>query len=72
MFYEELYDGEWLYTGKYLKSLEKQESWTYQGFKNICWKAYGYFLQEGFLWKHPKKKNGGVLQQVVCGLKDST
>jgi hypothetical protein len=40
MFYEELYDGEWLHIGKYLKILERQESWTNQESKNICWKAY--------------------------------
>ena len=67
IFLEEMYDGEWLYIGRYLSTLERQEGWTDHEFKRIRRKAYGYFLREGFLWKHPKQR-GGVPQRVVCGL----
>lgn len=67
LFSEEFYDGEWLDIGRYLSTLKKQESWTDQEFKRIRRKAYGYFIRDGVLWKHPKQK-GGVPQRVVCGI----
>lgn len=65
LFTEELYEGEWLNIGRYLSSLEKRENWSDREFKRIRRKAYGYFLRDGFLWKHPKL-TGGVPQRVVC------
>lgn len=66
-FAEDLYEGEWLNIGRYLSSLKKQETWSDQEFRRIRRKAYGYFLRDGFLWKHPKLR-GGVPQRVVCGI----
>ena len=67
LFSEELYEGEWLHIGRYLSTLERHKDWTDYEFKGIRRKAYGYFLRDGFLWKHPKQR-GGVPQRVVCGV----
>lgn len=68
-FFEDMYDGEWLQIGHYLSTLTKQEGWSDQEFKRIRRKAYGYFLQNGHLWKHPKKRSG-TPQRVVCNKED--
>ena len=68
-FFEDMYDGEWLHIGHYLSTLTKQEGWSDQEFKRIRRKAYGCFLQNGHLWKHPKKRSG-TPQRVVCNKED--
>ncbi|KAL3680258.1 hypothetical protein R1sor_023214 [Riccia sorocarpa] len=62
---EELYEGEWLDLGRYLGSLTRQEGWSDAEFKRIRKKAYGYMLEDGYLWKRPKQL-GGVPQRIVC------
>ncbi|KAL3676054.1 hypothetical protein R1sor_026002 [Riccia sorocarpa] len=37
----------------------------YEEFKRIRKKAYGYMLEDGYLWKKPKQL-GGVPQRIVC------
>ena len=64
-FKEEDYKGEFIEIGKYLSSLKKDESWTNEDFRRIRKKAYKYFLKDGYLWKHPKKRKGAPLR-VVC------
>jgi hypothetical protein len=56
MFYKELYDGEWLHIAKYLKSLERQESWTNQEFKNICQKLTVIFFKKVFYGSIQRKE----------------
>ncbi|KAL3686249.1 hypothetical protein R1sor_004271 [Riccia sorocarpa] len=65
VFREELYEGEWLDLGKYLGSLTRREGWSDAEFKRIRKKAYGYMLEDGYLWKRPKQL-GGVPQRIVC------
>ncbi|KAL3686784.1 hypothetical protein R1sor_013093 [Riccia sorocarpa] len=65
VFREELYEGEWLDLGRYLGSLTRQEGWSDAEFKRIRKKAYGYMLEDGYLWKRPKQL-GGVPQRIVC------
>ena len=68
-FIEEDYEGEFVEIGKYLSSLQKDESWSTEDFHRIRKKAYKYFLKDGALWRHAKKKNG-TLMRVVCKLED--
>ena len=66
MFLENDYDGEWLLIGRYLSTLRRSDEWSDQEYKRIRKKAYGYFLKDGHLWKHPKQRRGAP-QRVVCG-----
>jgi hypothetical protein len=68
-FVEEDYDGEFVEIGKYLSTLQWDESWSTKDFHRIQKKAYKYFLEDGALWRHAKKKNG-TLMQVLCKLED--
>ena len=54
LFLENYYDGEWLLTGCYVSTLRRFDKWSGQEYKCIWKKAYGYFLKDGHLWKHPK------------------
>ena len=65
LFLKELYEGDWLLIGSCLSTLTKQEGWSEQEFKRIRRKAYGYFLRDGYLWKHPKQM-GAMPQRVIC------
>ena len=65
LFLEDHYEGDWLLIGSYLSTLTKQDGWSEQEFKRIRRKAYGYFLRDGYLWKHPKQK-GATPQRVIC------
>ena len=64
-FSEDDYDGEWLLVGRYLSTLSRPEGWSDQEFKRFQKKAYGFFLKDGHLWKHPKQRRGAP-QRVVC------
>ncbi|KAL3697011.1 hypothetical protein R1sor_011087 [Riccia sorocarpa] len=64
-FREDLYDGEWLDIGRYLETLSKQEGWTDEEYRKVRKKAYSYMLEDGFLWKRPKRGTGVPLR-VVC------
>ena len=55
-FIEEDYEGEFVKIGKYLSSLQKDESWSTEDFHRIRKKAYKYFLKDGALWRHTKKE----------------
>lgn len=66
MFSENDYDGEGLLIGRYLSTLRKADEWSDQEFKRIRKKAYGYFLKDSHLWKHPKQRRGAP-QRVLCG-----
>ena len=57
-FDESKYDGEWLQIGEFLKTMTPDAAWTKEEANRIRKKAYRFFLQDGYLWKHPKKRNG--------------
>ncbi|KAL3687049.1 hypothetical protein R1sor_013358 [Riccia sorocarpa] len=64
-FREDLYEGEWLDIGRYLATLSKQEGWTDEEYRKVRKKAYSYMLEDGYLWKRPKRGTGVPLR-VVC------
>ncbi|KAL3700954.1 hypothetical protein R1sor_018976 [Riccia sorocarpa] len=64
-FREDLYEGEWLDIGRYLKALCRQEGWTDEEFRKIRKKAYNFRLEGGYLSKRPKRRIGVPLR-VVC------
>ena len=66
-FKEENYNLEFVEIGKYLSSLQRDEAWSMEDFHRIRKKVYKYFLKEGALWMHGKKKNG-IPMRVVCKL----
>ena len=66
-FLAHMYEGEWLKIGRYLSTLTKPNDWSDQEFKKIRKKAYGFFLKEGHLWKHPKKR-GDMPKRVINDL----
>ncbi|MCO5600924.1 hypothetical protein L7F22_055041 [Adiantum nelumboides] len=51
--------------GETSKRGTSKDGWTKQEFKRIRKKAYGYFLRDGYLWKHPKQKDA-TPQRVIC------
>ena len=65
VFSEEEYDGEWLLIGHYLSTLNRPDGWSDQEYRRIQKKAYGYFLKDGHLWKHPKQRRGAP-ERVIC------
>ena len=65
IFKEGDYKREFIEIGKYLSSLNKDESRMGEDFRQTQKKAYKYFLKDGYLWKHPKKRKGAPLR-VVC------
>jgi hypothetical protein len=68
-FVEEDYNGEFVEIGKYLSTLQQDESWSTEDFHRIQKKAYKYFLKDGALWRDAKKKNGTPMR-VVCKLEN--
>lgn len=63
-FREELYSYELLTIGKYLSTLEKNPEWNREDFAKIRKKAYGFLLQDGYLWRRPKRPNQIPLRVV--------
>ena len=57
-FNETEYDGEWLHIGKYLSSMTADSSLSKEQAYRVRKKGYKYFLQGGFLWRHPKRRTG--------------
>lgn len=51
--------------GQYLSTLQKRDAWSKANYDKIQRKAYGYFLKDGFLWKHPKKTID-LPHRVIC------
>jgi len=63
-FREDLYEGRLKNIGHYLSMLKVPTDWTEKFSKEIRHKAYGYLLEDGFLWKRPKRKDGVPLRVV--------
>ena len=57
-FDESKYDGEWLRIGGFLRTMTPEAVWTKEETNRIRKKAYRFFLREGCIWKHPKKRDG--------------
>jgi hypothetical protein len=66
------YDGEWLQIGRFLKTMAPATEWTREEACQIRKKAYQFFLRDGHIWKHPKKRNGVPLRVVTCCGCDTT
>jgi hypothetical protein len=64
-FDENEYEGEWLLIGRFLKTMTPATEWTKEEANRIRRKAYRFFLRDGRIWKHPKKRNGIPLWVVV-------
>ena len=60
---ERKYDGEWLQISGFLKTMTS--AWTKEESNRIRKKAYRFFLRDGCIWKHPKKRVGIPLRVVV-------
>jgi hypothetical protein len=64
-FDESEYDGEWLQIGRFLKTMTPAMEWTREEACQIRKKAYRFFLRDGHIWRHPKKKNYVSLRVVT-------
>jgi hypothetical protein len=64
-FDESEYDGEWLLIGRFLRTITPATEWTREEANRIRKKAYRFFLRDGHIWKHLKKRNGVPLRVVV-------
>ena len=64
LFQDELYERRLTEIGLYLSTLKRQERWMDKTFKNISHQFYGYFLQDGFLWKRAKRADELPLRVV--------
>ena len=64
-FKEEEYEGEWRQLGKFLSLMKPEITWSKEETRKIRKKAYKFFLKEGILWKHPKKRRGTPLRVVT-------
>jgi hypothetical protein len=64
-FDESEYDGELLLIGRFLRTMTPATEWTREEANRIRKKAYRFFLRDGRIWKHPKKKNGVPLRVLV-------
>ena len=64
-FDEGVYDGEWLQIGGFLKMMMSDVAWTTEEANRIRKKAYRFFLRDGSIWKHLKKR-GGIPPRVVA------
>ena len=64
-FDESKYDGEWLQIGGFLRTMMPDASWSKDEANRIRKKAYRFFLRDGHIWKHPKKRDGVPLRVVA-------
>jgi hypothetical protein len=64
-FNESEHDGEWLQIGRFLKTMTPVTEWTREEACRIRKKAYRFFLRDGRIWKHPKRRNGVPLRVVT-------
>jgi hypothetical protein len=59
------YDGEWLQIGRFLKTMTPAAAWMREEANQIRKKAYRFFVRDGRIWKHLKKRNGVPLRVVA-------
>ena len=58
-------NGEWLQIGGFLKTMTPDAAWTKDEANRIRKKAYQFFLRDGYIWKHPKKRDDIPLRVVA-------
>ena len=56
-FDESKYEREWLQIDGFLKTMTPDAAWTKEVTNRIRKKAYRFFLRDGYIWKHLKKRN---------------
>ena len=64
-FNEDDYDGEWRLIGRFLKTMTTDASITREEASQLQKKAYRYFLQNGKIWRLPKRRNDAPLRVVA-------
>ena len=64
-FDESKYNGEWLQIGGFLKTMSLGTTWTKDEANRIWKKAYRFFLRDGYIWKHLKKRDGIPLRVMA-------
>ena len=64
-FDEDDYNGEWLLIGRFLRTMTVDASWTREEASQLRKRAYRYFLRNGKIWRHPKKRNDTPLRVVT-------
>ena len=60
-FDENDYDREWLLIWRFQKTMMLDASLTREEASRLRKKAYMYFLRNGKIWRHPKKRNDAPL-----------
>ena len=56
-FNENEYEGEWIRIDRFLRTLTPDVAWMKEEVNRIQKKARSFFLRNGSIWKHPKKRN---------------
>ncbi len=69
LFQEREYSDEMLLLGRYLSSLQRDNALSDEQFKKLKRKAKSFFLHDGHLWKHPKRK--GMCPQRVISMAEA-
>ena len=59
------YDGECLLIGRFLKTMTMDASWAREEVSQLRKRAYRYFLRNGKIWKHLKKRNDAPLRVIT-------
>ena len=60
-FDEDSYNGEWLLIRRFLKTMTTDASMTKEEAGRLRKKAYRYFLQNGKIWRIPKRRSDAPL-----------
>ena len=60
-FDEDSYNGEWLLIGRFLKTMMADASMKKDEAGRLRKKAYRYFLQNGKIWRIPKRRSDAPL-----------
>ena len=58
-------NGEWLQISGFLKTMTPGAAWTKEEANRIRKKGYRFFLRDGYIWKHPKKRDDIPLRVVA-------
>ena len=64
-FNENEYEGEWFWIGRFLRTLTSDAAWKRDEGIRIRMKPYWFFLHNGSIWRHPKKRNGTPLRLMI-------
>ena len=64
-FHVDDYDGKWLQIGQFLSTMALNVTWTKEEAGRIRKKSYRFFLRDGKIMWHPKKRTGTPLRVVT-------